>query len=404
MHTFSSALVMARTQAPDNPVACYRLATISRALKFFERHFPGILLYSVKTNPDLVVLDELYANGVRNFDVASIVETQMIAERFPEARISYMHPVKNRASIRQAYFEFGVRDFSLDTEEELDKILASTDGAKDLTLLVRLAVPNLHSEINLSEKFGVSFSEAPDLMMQTRKTAQRIGVCFHVGSQCMNPAAYGIAIGMVGDLIKASGVMIDIIDVGGGFPSVYANMTPPAMVDYMQEIVSSFEQLPASDKCELWAEPGRALVAEAGATVARVELRRNDRLYLNDGTHGGLFDAGTPGFVFPVRGVRPRGRFSPKLVPFTLYGPTCDGLDYMKGPFHLPADIREGDYVEIGNTGAYSSCLRTGFNGYGVHDQALLKDEPIMTMYGDRAGRGRAKQARGSTVTAFPRR
>jgi len=404
MHTFSSALVMARTHAPDNPVACYRLATIGRALKFFERHFPGTLLYSVKTNPDLVVLDELYANGVRNFDVASIVETQMIAERFPGARISYMHPVKNRASIRQAYFEFGVKEFSLDTEEELDKIMTSTDGADDLTLLVRLAVPNLHSEINLSEKFGVSFADAPDLMMQTRKTASRIGICFHVGSQCMNPAAYGIAIGMVGDLIKASGVMIDIIDVGGGFPSVYANMAPPALLDYMQEIVSGFDQLPASDKCELWAEPGRALVAEAGATVARVELRRNDRLYLNDGTHGGLFDAGTPGFVFPVRGVRPRGRFSTKLVPYTLYGPTCDGLDYMKGPFHLPADIREGDYVEIGNTGAYGSCLRTGFNGYGVHDQALLKDEPIMTMYGDRAGRGRAKQARGSTVTAFPRR
>jgi ornithine decarboxylase len=404
MRIFSSALVMTRNQTPDNPVACYRLAAIGRALKFFGKHFPGTLLYSVKTNPDHLVLDELYANGVTNFDVASIAETQMIAERFPNARISYMHPVKNRASIRQAYFEYGVKDYSLDTEEELDKIMSSTDGAKDLTLLVRLAVPNVHSEINLSEKFGVSFADAPDLMMQTRKKASRIGVCFHVGSQCMNPAAYGIAIRMVGDLIKASGVMIDIIDVGGGFPSVYANMTPPAMKDYMKEIVSSFEDVPASDKCELWAEPGRALVAEAGATVVRVELRRHDRLYLNDGTHGSLFDAGTPGFVFPARGVRLRGRFSQKLVPYTLYGPTCDGLDYMKGPFHLPADIREGDYVEIGNTGAYGSCLATSFNGYGVHDLALLKDEPILTMYGDRAGRGRAKQARASTVTAFPRR
>ena len=403
MHSFSSALVMARTRTPDNPVACYRLAAVDRALKFFQRNFPGTILYSVKTNPDLVVLDELYANGVRSFDVASIAETQLIAERFPDARICYMHPVKSRASIRQTYFEYGVRVYTLDTADELEKIMASTDNANDLTLLVRLSVPNTHSEMNLSEKFGVSFSEAPDLMLQVRKKAKRVGVCFHVGSQCMNPAAYGIAIGMAGDLIKASGVMIDILDVGGGFPSVYANMMPPAMIDYMQEINASFEEIPASGACELWAEPGRALVAEAGSTVARVELRRGDRLYLNDGTHGSLFDAGTPGFVFPVRAVRLRGKLSPKLIPFTFYGPTCDGLDYMKGPFLLPADIHESDYVEIGNTGAYGACLRTRFNGYGVHDAALLKDAPVMTMYGDRAGRGKAKQLRGSTVTPFPR-
>ncbi|HEX9702899.1 MAG TPA: type III PLP-dependent enzyme [Rhodospirillales bacterium] len=394
---------MARTRTPDNPVACYRLAAVDRALQFFQKHFLGTILYSVKTNPDLVVLDELYANGVRSFDVASIAETQMIAERFPDAQICYMHPVKSRASIRQAYFEYGVRVYPLDTADELDKIMSSTDNATDLTLLVRLSVPNTHSELVLSEKFGVSFSEAPDLMMQVRKKAKRIGVCFHVGSQCMNPDAYAIAIRMVGDLIKASGVMIDILDVGGGFPSVYANMVPPAMIDYMQEIASSFEMIPASDACELWAEPGRALVAEAGSTVTRVELRRGDRLYLNDGTHGSLFDAGTPGFVFPVRAVRLRGRTSSKLIPFTFYGPTCDGLDYMKGPFHLPADIAEGDYVEIGNTGAYGSCLRTRFNGYGVHDAALLKDGPIMTMYGAHAGRGKARQMQGTTVTAFPR-
>jgi len=115
--------------------------------------------------------------------------------------------------------------------------------------------------------------------------------------------------------------------------------------------------------------------------VVRVDHRRDDHLYINDGTYGSLFDAGVPGFVYPARAIRPPGRPSCALAPFSFYGPTCDGLDYMKGPFMLPEDMREGDYIEIGQTGAYGCTMRTRFNGFYSDEAAILRDQPMLSLY-----------------------
>jgi len=388
MDTFPSARTLVRALAPKVPVTCLRPAAAVRAVRFFIEHFPGDILYAVKTNPRPEILDAVYGAGVRRFDAASIAETSLIAGRFPDARISFMHPVKNRDAVRQAYFQFGVRDFALDCAGELQKILDATDRAPDLNLAVRLAVPNHHAELELSSKFGAAAAEAPDLLMAARQVAGRLGVCFHVGSQCMSPIAYGAAIHLVRDLIHASGVMVDIIDVGGGFPSLYPGMEPPPLAAYMGEIKAALETLPVSDTCEVWAEPGRALVAEAASTLVHVDMRKGDSLFINDGTYGSLFDAGAPNFSYPVRAIRPRGRLSEPLIPFAFFGPTCDSLDVMKGPFYLPSDMGEGDYIEIGLTGAYGDTMRTKFNGFYSDETALLTDAPMMTLYGRRASTG----------------
>ena len=381
MDLFTSANSLVRARAPACPVTCLRPHAADRAARYFKRNFPGEILYAVKSNPSFEILDAVHGAGINRFDVASITETRLVAERFPGARLSYMHPVKSREAIAQAYFDYGVRDFALDSREELAKITAATEGARDLTLLIRLAVPNDHAEFDLSAKFGIAPEKAKELLMQARAAAAKVGVCFHVGSQCLNPAAFATALHRVGDVIRSSGVMLDIVDVGGGFPSRYPDMTPPPLDIYMSEITTALERIPIGEACEIWAEPGRALVAEAASTLVRVDHRRGDHLYINDGTYGSLFDAGVPGFIYPVRAVRPHGRTARRLMPYAFYGPTCDGMDYMKGPFMLPEDMGEGDYIEIGQTGAYGGTMRTQFNGFYSDETAILSDQPMLSLY-----------------------
>ncbi len=381
MDLFTSANSLVRAWAPTSPVTCLRPHAAIQAARYFRGHFPGEILYAVKSNPSFEILDAVYNAGIVRFDVASLAEIELVAKRFPDARLSYMHPVKGREAIRDAYFEFGVRDFALDSPDELEKIIAATEHASDLTLLVRLAVPNDHAELDLSGKFGIASSEAVDLLMEARSVAAHVGVCFHVGSQCMDPSSFGTALGRVGDIIRSSGVMLDIVDVGGGFPSAYAGMSPPPLDAYMTEISAALRRVPIGDLCEVWAEPGRALVAEAASTIVRVDHRRGEHLFINDGTYGSLFDAGAPGFVYPVRAVRPDGATSRDLTPYSFYGPTCDGMDFMRGPFMLPDDMREGDYIEVGQTGAYGATMRTQFNGFYSDETAILSDQPLLSSY-----------------------
>jgi ornithine decarboxylase len=339
-------------------------------------------MFAVKTNPDKRVLRYLAKAGVKHFDVASLGEIKLVAGLFPDAKMSFMHPVKNREAIRAAYFEYGIRDFSLDCHDELTKILEVTGNAPDLNLYVRLAMPNDKAAMSLAGKFGVPLGQAASLLVATRKAAAQLGVCFHVGSQCMNPEAYTLAIELVVDLLKQNDVRLDVLDIGGGFPSIYPGMTPPPLGDYMTAIKDAVAAQPMLSQAKLICEPGRALVAEGGSVVVKVELRKGNMLYINDGTYGSLFDAGTPRFNFPVKAVRLDGEFSGELMEFGFYGPTCDSMDTMDGPFYLPADIQEGDWIEIGQLGSYGATMRTQFNGFFSDTTVEVSDKPLLSLNG----------------------
>ncbi len=380
-----------KNSLPSTPVYCIRPAIIKKAVDFFADNFSSTknsteILYSVKSNPDRQVLSHLFASGVKHFDVASIVEVKLINELFGDkVKMYFMHPIKSRESIKEAYFDFGIRDFSLDSFDELHKILDATNNAKDLGLHVRLSIPNSHSAIDLSGKFGILPSESVGLLRKVRASAQRLGICFHVGSQCMDPVEYRNAIMITKEVVENAKVNLDVLDVGGGFPSIYPGMTPPNLQSYFDEIFDSINQLNLNSKCKIWCEPGRALVAEAGSLVVRVEGRKNNMLYINDGTYGGLFDAGYPGFIYHTKAIKvaKKSTFSSQKDAFGFYGPTCDSLDTMKGPFYLPENIGEGDYIEIGQLGAYSRSIRTEFNGFNKNIQIEVKDEPLESMYLD---------------------
>ena len=382
MHSHHSALGLATALRPVQPVTLIRPHAARRAARFFVERFPGRSLYAVKANPSPDLLQILWEAGVTHYDVASIAEVKLVAATLPEAVICFMHPVKAEEAIRDAYFTHGVRTFSLDTGEELEKIVRATNGATDLNLLVRIRVSSDHAKLSLAAKFGAEPGEMKALLMATRQAADALGICFHVGSQAMTPAAYAEAMERVRAAIVEAAVTVDIVDVGGGFPSSYPGMEPPPLAAYFEVIHDAFESLPVSYSSELWCEPGRALCAEYASVLVRVEKRRGSELYINDGAYGALFDAAHLGWRFPVKLVRGHASET-RAMPFSFYGPTCDDMDHMAGPFLLPADVDAGDYVEIGMLGAYGCAMRTGFNGFGADLKVLAEDEPMATLYGE---------------------
>ncbi len=383
MHQFPDAKAVVEALAPDEPVILTRPHAAARAAQFFTQKFPGKAMYAVKANPSPDLLRILWDNGVTHFDVASIAEVRLVHEVLPDAVLCFMHPIKTASAVREAYHEHGVRTFSLDTMEELEKIVAATGAAQDLNLLVRLRVSSEHSELSLAAKFGVDLVDAAELLQATRQHCDALGICFHVGSQAMTPFAYIQALEKVRAAIAEAAVTVDIVDVGGGFPSIYPGLEPPALEDYFKLIEHHFEALPISYSAQLWCEPGRALCAEYSSIVVRVEKRRGDELYINDGAYGALFDAAHVDWRFPVAALE--DDLIQPLEEFSFYGPTCDDADYMKGPFMLPADIQAGDYFEIGMLGAYGAAMQTRFNGFGATLAATVTDEPMASLYrGDR--------------------
>ena len=357
---------------------CLRPDAVVEAAANFVTGFPGDVLYAVKCNPDPTVLLAVWDGGVRHFDCASAAEVALVRRLLPDAAIHFMHPVKSRPGIRAAWTA-GVRDFSLDHPDELAKIREETGGDGELGLFVRLAMPRGRAAYDLSGKFGASVDDAAALLRAAKPHAARLGLCFHVGSQCLDPLAWRDAMALVGATIARADVAVDVIDVGGGFPAAYPGSEPPPLGAFFTQIQAGLDALDLPVPPRLWAEPGRALVAGAVSVVAQVLLRNGDALYVTDGVYGSLSDAGVPGFRFPARLLRPDGPpAAATMRDYTLFGPTCDSADRMSGPFSLPADVAEEDWIEIGQLGAYGACLRTGFNGFDTICAAEVRDPPML--------------------------
>ncbi|MDC0385818.1 type III PLP-dependent enzyme [Pelagibacteraceae bacterium] len=383
MGKFKTVNELVNSLKPDYPVYCIRPNEIKKSVNFFKENFPGKILYAVKTNPNEKIIKQIIANGINEFDVASLNEIKLINKIYPEAKLHFMHTIKSKESIASAYNDYNVKSFSLDSKDELRKILDATNQAKDLDLFVRIAISNEHAEIDLSRKFGALPSEALGLVRLCKQHAKKLGISFHVGSQCMHKISYSKGIKEIGNIIKKTKIIPDTINVGGGFPSIYPDLNPEPLSNYMMEIKKELNNLKLDKLPEIICEPGRAIVAESGSTIVKVILRKKNNLYINDGTYGSLFDAGAPNFVLPSKMITEGRVQSKKLTAFSFFGPTCDGLDYMKGPFLIPNNIKEGDYIELGQLGAYSLTFRTNFNGFYSNEIHELSDKPIMSMYDD---------------------
>jgi ornithine decarboxylase len=368
--SYSSAEALLHARAPIDPVVCLRPHLIAARARRIVAAFPGDVLYAVKCNDAPEVLRALAEGGIRHFDTASIGEVRAVRALLPDAACHFMHPVKSTEAIAEAYHRHGVRRFVLDHADELAKILAATGGAGDLELFVRLAVPGDGAVLTLTGKFGVPVEQAATLLRAVRPYAHRLGLTFHVGSQCIDPVAFERAFALCAEVVRRAG-SVDAIDVGGGFPAAYKGDEPS-----FEAFVAAIERSVARHglTCELHCEPGRVLVADGASILTRVELRRDQSLYLNDGVYGNLAELKWIGPQFPLRLVRLGRNHANRNEAFDLYGPTCDSIDSMPGPHWLPADADEGDWVEVGMTGAYSNAFRTRFNGFESHGLAIVEE------------------------------
>ena len=382
LETFSSADAMVKQCRPELSVIGIRPFAARRAARWFIDHFPGDIIYALKANNGPHILSALMAEGISQFDVASLSEVKLVHE-LGAARIHFMNPIKSRQAISSAYFDYGVRSFAFDSDMELDKIIAATGNAGDLSLFLRLASDGHLSRIPLDRKYGAAGEDAVDLLKRVRQIARKTGVTFHVGSQALSPDAFTSAMADAERIILKSGILIDALDVGGGFPSAYPECTPPSLELFLSCILRQFESMKLGDQCRLICEPGRALVAEAETVIVQVDARRDNTLHISDGAFGMLYDATHSDFIFPARRVGSPASDNVTLAPFSFWGPTCDSIDFMKGPFLLPQDIKEGDYIEIGQLGAYGRSMASGFCGFGNYTEVRLEDEPMLSMYAD---------------------
>lgn len=372
MEKYQDAVYLAPRAGSHNPLFSACPDAAASAAAWFRAHFSGKTFFAIKANPAPWLLKAVHDAGIHQFEVASITEVRLVRELFAAAEIAFMHPVKATEAIREAYFDHGVRIFALDCESEFDKILSATDHAEDLSLCLRHKVSSEHARISLAQKFGAEGELAVRLLRRMRHKADRLGVSFHVGSQTMSPQAYIAAMDLVEETIVKAGVIVDILDVGGGFPVSYPGMEAPPLTGFVRAIEARFEKMLVAENCALWCEPGRAICAEAATLTVRVEKRDGNNLYINEGVYGALFDAGHLNWRYPVS-VTPDISRSAPLAAFSFYGPSCDDIDFMEGPFFLPADITIGDTIRIEKMGAYGLALRSGFNGFGEYEEVLIE-------------------------------
>ncbi len=354
----------------NKPFYIYRKKNLKDSVNFFLKNFNGIVIYALKANSEPLIIKHLIKFGIRCFDAASINEIILIKKISPNAEVFFMNPVKSREAIKLAYFNYGVKNFVLDSLVELQKINEQTNFANDLNLFVRIDIPNKYSKVNLSNKFGAKQTEIFEILEKTNNFASKIGICFYTGSQCLNPKAYINAIRKVSKIIDKLNFKLDFLNIGGGFPSSYTDFIPKCLADYFKKINNEFNKIKQNDIVML-SEPGRVIVADSMSLIVRVELRKENNLYINDGVHGGLRDAMLNNFNYPVKLFFSKRKISKTLRPFSFYGPTCDSNDYMKGPFYLPKNIEEGDLIEIGKLGAYSKSLSSSFNGFEIEKRMI---------------------------------
>ena len=366
---------------PAYPVYCLRPKELEKNATRFLDTFPGRVLYAVKCNPDLTVLNALYEAGIRHFDTASLSEIALIRENFPQADCYFMHPVKSRSAISAAKDVYSVDHYVIDHEQELVKMVDAIGGGDGKACLVRVITPAVNAAYNLSQKFGATVEEAPALLNRVAEEGFQPGLAFHVGSQCRAPEAFAEAIRIMGRVVEKSGVHIHYLDVGGGFPVDYVDDETLPLEHFVDAITNTLDEINLRGDCVLMCEPGRGMVASGSSLVVQVMLRKEDSIYINDGVYHSLSEPLTAGVKLPMRVIRPGKEVSTEMKPFAIFGPTCDSTDRIPGETLLPTCIREGDWIEIGQAGAYSNAMTTNFNGFIAETFVNVDAPPLMPSY-----------------------
>lgn len=374
---FPSIAVMLREKRPIKPVYCiYPDAYLANARDFVSS-FPGRVLYAVKANDDPDVIGLINAGGVRHFDCASLAEVESVMNACDDARCYFMTPVRLRGAAHTAQAKFGVRHFMVDHLSGIRPLADEIDmGAA--VVFVRMATSHASAMQDLSIRFGAPPADMPKILEAVAETGAEPALAFNIGSTVTSPEAYRYAIGVAHDLLSKLQMKIRLVDIGGGFPRSYPGFSVPPLCEYFDVIRKDIVTLPLADDGEVMVEPGRALAAPGMSAVAEVLLRKEDRLYLNDGMYGVFWELRFKEHdQYPMRVFRDGEILAGKVQSYRLIGPTCDSTDILPGRVELPADIRPGDYIEFCEIGAYSLAGRTDFNGLKSDDVVTITNSTV---------------------------
>lgn len=355
---------------PTTPVLTVDLATVRSCYRRLHAALPGVdLHFAVKANPSRPVLETLGDEGA-HWDVASPGEIDaVLAVGADPARISYGNTVKKPVDIAYAHTR-GVRRFSVDCDAELDKLTLLAPGA---TLLVRISTSGAGADWALGRKFGCGESTAGRLIARAVRRGHPVGVCFHVGSQQHDVRAWDEPLATTARLravARALGSDLAVVDLGGGFPALTVDPTPDVPT-YGIAIMTAVRRHLGPDVPPLMAEPGRALVADAGTLETEVVLvsERDGRrwVYVDVGLFSGLAETMGEAIRYRITAHRDGLPIRGPVADVVLAGPTCDSVDvlYQRHRPQLPVDLMVGDRLHLHAAGAYTTTYSSvGFNGF----------------------------------------
>ena len=327
-----------------------------------SNNFPGEVAYAYKANSSVFLLGALYGAGITQFDVASrrrargrgdhsrraaaLHASGQVAPRHPQAYFDLRHQAASRSTARTSCRR---------SSRRRERRPARTSSCSCASPCRRRTAAFRSSASSAS-----SGQKAAKLLVKTRQVADELGITFHVGSQTTTPDAYAMAFEEVHKLIVKAGV---VVDAHRRRRRLSRRAIPTASRRRCRtsstSIKASMAKMPVTEHCRLICEPGRALVAEAESLIVRVDLR--NAATTSTSTTAAMACCSMPRIsASSSRSGSIRDGLDPNepLVPFEFWGPTCDSIDHMKGPFLLPASMREGDYIEIGNIGAYGRAHR----------------------------------------------
>jgi len=365
---YDSVESLLHARQPERPVYCIHPEVYRDVAEHFIANFPGRVLYAVKANNHPLVIGALADGGIEHFDCASVEEVALIKSLQPDATCYLMNPVRLAGDARRARNEFETRHFMVDHLSGIAPLVDEIDASQAI-IFARMAVSHHSAMEDLSAKFGAPPEEVPAILAAIRKTGAEPALAFNVGTGVTEAEAYTYAMGLAREVLEATPFPVRLLDIGGGFPRPYPGFLVPPLDEYFTAIRNFRHELPLDDDGELLAEPGRGLSAPGMSTIAKVLLRKEDRLYLNDGMYGAFWELRFKGHVrYPARALRGCEPLDGNLHSFRLFGPTCDSSDKMPGRVELPADIDVGDYIEFGSMGAYSLSGLTRFNGFYSDD------------------------------------
>ncbi len=375
---YDNVMELLDDRQPRSPVYCVYPHIYQEAARHFVNGFPGRVLYAVKANHHPLVIAALHEGGVTHFDCASVGEIALVRSVVPDATCYLMNPVRLEGDAAKAQALHDTQHFMIDHDSGLAPLLAEIDAPRS-TIFARMAVSHHSAMADLSSKFGAPPDDMPSLLEAIHESGAEAALAFNVGTGVTEPEAYVYSMSIAREVLANTSFPVRLLDIGGGFPRPYPGFPVPPLDEYFAAIRGIRHELPLAQGSEILAEPGRGLSAPGLSAITRVLLRKEDRLYLNDGMYGAFWELRFKGHVrYPAQAYRGAARLDGRLRSYRLFGPTCDSSDELPGTVELPADIDVGDYVEFGSIGAYSLSGKTDFNGFHSDDVVTISSPSCM--------------------------